>query len=358
MNINRNNYEEYFLLYTDNELSLSKRLLVEEFIKQNPDLEEELLMFQQLVAMPDKDLLLGDKSFLYRHSEIFIDEKNYEEIFILYFDGELNDAEKKETESFVQQHPTLKEQFEIFKKTKLVTDELIVFPSKKLLYHYEEKPKFIFPAWQKFAAAAMLAGIGLWSGINILQNYRSKEPVIVGKINEPIKSIPKHENIIQQKIQVPNVVVMQATKPLPLIKTKRAIAPPAMRAKNALNSIKQLQNVPAKIKNEDRELVADLPPARIKEQLPNSLENAKDLPVKQITVPAHIAEKATTDNAHPVSYTNTPETKNENYVFYNVSDEKFKKSKLGGFLKKVTRMVERASPFNNSKSGADIASNQ
>ena len=43
MNINRDNYEEFFLLYADNELSVQEKNAVEDFVRQHPDLEEELV---------------------------------------------------------------------------------------------------------------------------------------------------------------------------------------------------------------------------------------------------------------------------------------------------------------------------
>ncbi len=56
MNINRNNYEEYFLLYADKELSPEQKNMVERFIQQNSDLEEEFIMLQQSVLKPDETI--------------------------------------------------------------------------------------------------------------------------------------------------------------------------------------------------------------------------------------------------------------------------------------------------------------
>ena len=64
--INRDNYEEYFLLYTDNELSDAERIAVDKFIKENPDLRGELIMLQQLKLKPEQNIFFGDKNILFR----------------------------------------------------------------------------------------------------------------------------------------------------------------------------------------------------------------------------------------------------------------------------------------------------
>ena len=67
MNINLNNYEEYFLLYADNELSDKEKHEVENFVKQFPGFEEEFNMVKLTINFPDESVSLVDKSFLIKN---------------------------------------------------------------------------------------------------------------------------------------------------------------------------------------------------------------------------------------------------------------------------------------------------
>ena len=79
MNINRNNYEEFFLLYADNELTAEERTMVEQFIVLHPDLGEELNILSQTKLPHEEHLAYTDKANLFRHSETnFINEDNIE----------------------------------------------------------------------------------------------------------------------------------------------------------------------------------------------------------------------------------------------------------------------------------------
>ena len=76
-NINRYNYETYFLLYADNELSTIEKNSVDEFVQSNPDLGEELVMLLQTISQKE-DILLSNKMSLYKKSRCRqICKKNY-----------------------------------------------------------------------------------------------------------------------------------------------------------------------------------------------------------------------------------------------------------------------------------------
>src|SRR5689334_360030 len=115
MNINRNNYEEYFLLYADGELPAAVKSEVEAFVQQNPDLEEEFIMLQQSVVKPDLTVAFEDKNRLLK-SEDFINADNYQEKFLLYVDNELSGSEAGKTEKFVADNPGVQKEFALFQK--------------------------------------------------------------------------------------------------------------------------------------------------------------------------------------------------------------------------------------------------
>ena len=72
--IDRHNYEEFFLLYIDNELSVEERSAVEEFVRNNPDLEIEFTMLQQSTLPKDELVFEGKEALL----KTLVNQSNYE----------------------------------------------------------------------------------------------------------------------------------------------------------------------------------------------------------------------------------------------------------------------------------------
>lgn len=63
-----------------------------------------------------------------------INRHNYEMFFLLYADNELDMAERKVVEAFVDLHADMKEELQSLMQTRLSTDEIIPFPHKTALY--------------------------------------------------------------------------------------------------------------------------------------------------------------------------------------------------------------------------------
>ena len=166
MNINRNNYEEYFLLYVDNELSPEERKAVEQFIAENTDLKQELQLLQDTVLKPERSISFDWKSSLMR-PEVHgvVNESNCEEYFLLYTDNELDETKKSAVEKFVEAHPSYKQTFQLIQLAKLEPDTDIVFPDKSSLYRKQTDDKVVPFTWWKMLAAAvilLMAGLSVW----------------------------------------------------------------------------------------------------------------------------------------------------------------------------------------------------
>ncbi|RYG05184.1 MAG: hypothetical protein EOO02_04375 [Chitinophagaceae bacterium] len=166
MSINRNNYEEYFVLYIDNELNTADRAEVEAFIAANPDLKAELEMFEQVVLPTETPAVFFDKSVLYKsETPATVNETNCEEYFVMYGDNELNNEENALVEEFIYRHPQYQEHFELIQKVRYQPEKHIVFPDKSILYRHERDSRVVplFPArriWRMAAAAAVILMIG------------------------------------------------------------------------------------------------------------------------------------------------------------------------------------------------------
>jgi hypothetical protein len=73
MHINKTNYENYFLLYIDKELSASDQAAVESFVQENPQYANELNSLQKTTILPeagDDKIIYPNKALLYRLPEM------------------------------------------------------------------------------------------------------------------------------------------------------------------------------------------------------------------------------------------------------------------------------------------------
>ena len=351
MNINRDNYEEYFLLYADKELAAEEKNMVEMFVKQNADLEEEFLMLQQSIVKPDATVRLADKNSLYRN-EGFIDQNNYEEKFLLYNDNELTLPEIEETEKFVLTNPSLQNEFTLLQQVKYEPDTSIGFPDKRLLYKKEDGDKIIPFRWKALLAAVLL-GLGLWTGINYLQPNKREKVVTVKETVEPKIKIAVKPEGPKEESKAPLVITNQNTSVPKIVQKKfdnngkKQVLPQQILT---VKNIQPISNKPeVNIVEKKNESVAVIEPIK------TQVKKTNELPDRIIATqePDDKAINTTTPSSQnnytkPASYIADAEVKSENYVFYNVTTEEFRKSKVGNFLKKVKRSIERKLPFKNN----------
>ena len=140
MLINRKNYEDFFLLYADDELCISGRREVEEFIAANSDVKPEFDMLLATV-LPKDPIVFSAKNRLYKNE---IPDVSMQRNLLLLIDEELPENENAAMQILLTADEALKKEYTLLLRTKLAEEET-VFPDKHLLYRKEKADPVILP---------------------------------------------------------------------------------------------------------------------------------------------------------------------------------------------------------------------
>ena len=195
--INTGNYEEYFILYMDNELDGEQKLMVESFIAQHPHLAEELDILMGLKLPADDVSFSGKEELLSGNMRASL----VDESLLLYIDNELPAAERKIVEQKLISDIEFSAQHNILLQTKLDASEKILHPNKKELYRNTEKV-VVFKVWMRVAAAVIILLLG---SLFFLTNRNEKLPDnTLVRNTSPAKNVPA--------IKPENRLIEQATK--------------------------------------------------------------------------------------------------------------------------------------------------
>lgn len=187
MKIDRHNYEEFFILYWDEELIASQKQAVENFVKENADLQEEFRILGETRFTPDKNVQLEEKEFLLNKS--FINITNYEEQLLNYIDDELSVDERKEIKRSAAKYPTIQKELALLQKTKLQPEGEVIFPDKSTLYRREEnadsyRHRVLSMTWFRVAVAAAIILIAGFVTLRLVNTNKSGDAPPVAKVDE------------------------------------------------------------------------------------------------------------------------------------------------------------------------------
>lgn len=334
MKIDRHNYEEYFVLYWDNELTETQKKEVDIFVEQNKDLQDEFRLFGETRFTPDENIALKEKDSLFNVDHSYINSSNYTEHLLSYIDKELTDEQKAEVEKYVADHPSIQQEFTILQRTILQPDTQIVFPDKSILYRKEEKVSVIRITWFRVAVAAMLILIAGLVTFRLINSDKKDGTPSIAKQSVPAENkqpenpsaniVTKQENVKEQGLKPENKTTQKSVlKDLPV------------------------QNTIAKLKEENKNNLPKEKSALEQQQIAqNTLQDVIDEPViaepkKPINDAIAVAEAEKKNELF--EKTNVTENPSPAYTVYNPSaDEKENADKGGlkGFLRKATRVFE------------------
>lgn len=188
--ITRDNYEEFFLLYTDNELSAAERREVETFVADHPDLHEEWKSLLQCRLTADTRLAFSDRSALYRpETDTPASTKDLQltENLLLYIDNELDETSRQKIESLLRRHPVIARELTELQETVSHPDPTITFAEKDQLYRTEKERRIVLLPWLRAGiAAVVLAGVALAWLLYTGQQPEKPATGIAQKITPPL----------------------------------------------------------------------------------------------------------------------------------------------------------------------------
>ena len=188
MKITRDNYESFFIDYIEGNLHESMIDQFLDFLNQNPDLKEELHLFEE-VNLQEEHVVFQEKKQLHKSAA---DEKHsLENTAIAYLEGDLDSTENKAFETYLASHPELKKEHDLFAKTRLRPDSEIKYPGKRKLYR--KSGATIVMSWVARAAAVIVLVWGINSVIQ-LQN-----PQESGKRTQEVAEISPRPAIMVKK---------------------------------------------------------------------------------------------------------------------------------------------------------------
>lgn len=154
MQINQHNYEEFFLMYVDNELSVPEKEMVEAFIIQHPELAAELELLKQTVLNIEEPVDFAGKEKLIRRPELT------EEELLVYLDGEAGKELAGTIEQAAKSNDAVKLELETLRKLYLKADLSVQYPAKEKLY---KRGAVRSMDWRKLAiAASLLLCVSTW----------------------------------------------------------------------------------------------------------------------------------------------------------------------------------------------------
>jgi hypothetical protein len=332
MIIDRHNYEEFFILYWDGELIGSQKQAVENFVNENPDLQEEFRLLGETRFVPDKNVQFEEKGFLLNSS--FINITNYEEQLLNYIDDELNNNERKEVEKLAAKLPVIQKELLLLQKTKLQPDTEVMFPDRSMLYRRQERVRVISMTWFRVAVAAAIILIAGFVTLRFINTDNGGDKIEVVKNSDP-KNQPSDQKtdqlIIQpgkEELQDPKESLANAEKKSTLEKT-----PEKASKRRAIEN-----KVPAP-------LIANK--AQNKNNLPETqqeTDNNNETLIASVEIPKvnNMAAQKTESEIISDPLGNSSVTKSSTPTFA-IMDDDFEKEKGGlkEFLRKTTRVFER-----------------
>jgi len=216
MKITRDNYESFFIDYVEGNLHESMIDQFLDFLNQNPDLKDELHLFEE-VNLPEEQVEFQEKKQL--HKSVADENRRLENSIVAYLEGDLDVEENQVFEACLASHPELEKEYHLFTKTRLIPDSGIIYPEKRKLYR--KSGAAIVMNWVARAAAVLVLFWGINSVIQTQNTPESpKKNMELAEVSPKSTSTPSAKNADSEK-PIQETAVPEKNKPVKATKPEK-----------------------------------------------------------------------------------------------------------------------------------------
>lgn len=169
--IDISNYEAYVMDYMEKKLDAQLHAQFETFLLIHPEIAMEIEEMEAADLCLEAPIIAFDSEALkVKLTSIDgLDESNYEKAFALAVDADINPKLTQQVEHFVSVNPQLKQDQQLFSKTRLIADTTLVFPYKADLKQPVPMWSFVSPAVLRVAAAILIL-FGIFGVLSTIQD--------------------------------------------------------------------------------------------------------------------------------------------------------------------------------------------
>lgn len=174
--INRNNYEEFFIDYLDGNLSEEEIRSLEDFLFTHPELRAELEGLETVVLTPGNEKLTNPENLKYPDLSVPVTDSNFPFFCIAENEGDLNPEMQQELYRYLRANPGRQKERLQYSNLYLVPDTSVHYPEKLKL------KKGLFIRYRR----EWVTGFSIAASIAILLVFfftfvdRGLDPVVLG----------------------------------------------------------------------------------------------------------------------------------------------------------------------------------
>jgi hypothetical protein len=336
--INLGNYEEFFILYMDNELTPEQMNMVDDFLLANPDLRGE---FEALMSVK-----LPAEEFTINKQELFAESmlsSSINEDLLLYIDNELDPDKERVVEFELTSNKDYQLQHEILLKAKLDPSQKIAYPNKEELYRRTERV-VAFKVWMRVAAAVIIiAALSMFyftrsnDAVNGANDFAKVKPKPAQKENRNLKQ-PEISKAVTESIAVSNSAEKSSQKN------------PNSRDREIDNGTKKEVKDPNVVINPDYIAKTDVPDEI---EIPiRTNDPSEATPLKPGLTGTTGTNKEILNNPDVTSAVASAYNPVVDSPDYGPEDNK--KGSVKGFLRKATRLIEKKTGFDPANDNGQL----